>query len=165
MTMTREISLGKSGKFAIVDVDDYEKITRWKWQYINSGYANRVTNKGGRGKWVNVLMHRVIIDAPDDMKVDHINGNKLDNRKCNLRLATTTQNCQYKRQARNNTSGFKGVTKNSRGNTWLAHININGKPTYLGSYPDAVTAAFVYNERAEKEFGEFALLNDISAFI
>ena len=161
---TRLIPLGKSGKSAIVDADDFEFINRWKWQYIKSGYANRVTNRG-RGNYINVLMHRVVTSCPEGKQVDHINGNKLDNRKSNLRIVSSSQNNYAKSLASNNKSGFKGVSYESRSNKWIAVIIKEGKRKHIGTYPDPVTAAFAYNEAAEQMFGEYAKLNDLTAYL
>ncbi len=161
MNMTREVPLGKSGKVAIVDADDYEMITRWKWQYIKSGYANRVTNSGGRGKYINVLMHRVLAKATEDVHVDHINGNKLDNRKSNLRLVSRSLNSANRGISTRNTSGFKGVSWENRSKKWLALVIKDGKRYQVGKFDDVISAAKAYNKKALELFGHHAKLNDL----
>jgi hypothetical protein len=89
------------------------------------------------------------------MQVDHINGNRRDNRRCNLREVTSAQNCQNRRAA--NQTGLKGV--HPRGKKFFACIRVEGKFTYLGIYPTAEEAARVYDEAAHRAFGEFARLN------
>ena len=79
-------------------------------------------------------MHRVIINAPKDMQVDHINGNRLDNRRCNLRLATDGQNMGNSKIPRHNTSGFKGVSWDKRREQWEAYISKKDKKIHLGRF-------------------------------
>lgn len=155
--MAKEIVLTK-GKVAVVDDGDYEMLValgaRW---CINDGYAFNRTH--GR-------MHRFLLKAPADLMVDHANGDKLDNRRENLRLCTNSQN-QANRKVTVGVSTFKGVTWQRRpGCTsrgfWKAQIVVGGKLTYLGSFRTDREAAAAYNEAASAMFGEFAHLNDLS---
>lgn len=75
------------GSVALVDDDDFERVNRFRWRLHPQGYAFRKTTRG-RGKHVTVLMHRFVMNAPDGMEVDHLHGNKLDNRKSELALIT-----------------------------------------------------------------------------
>lgn len=102
---------------AIIDLEDVERVKEHKWYLNNEGYT-KCSNP-------NILLHRFIINAPDDMVVDHINRNRLDNRKCNLRDCTAQQNCMNRNIPCNNASGTIGVSK--EGNTWRASITINGR--------------------------------------
>lgn len=155
--MSKEIQLTK-GKVALVDDEDYEMLiglgVRW---CVNDGYA--FNQAYGR-------MHRFLVSAPKDRMVDHINGDKLDNRKENLRFATNSQNQANRRVARG-ASKFKGVTWQkrkcdaSRG-YWKAQIVVNGELHYLGKYNTDLEAAKAYNEAAVRFFGEFAYLNDLT---
>jgi len=90
------------GKFAIVDDCDFEWLNQWKWHY-SAGYV--VSKMGGK----NIYLHRFILQTPPKMDTDHINHNKLDNRRKNLRVATRSQNKQNTLISRANKSGFKGV--------------------------------------------------------
>ncbi len=154
--MSKEITLSRS-KVAIVDDADYEWLSQWKWLYITSGYAVRryMVNKKQRAS----SMHRLIMNAPADMEVDHINRNKLDNRRCNLRFATTAQN-QQNRTPTLHTSVFKGVTRSRWG--WKVTIATGGKNVHLGYHPTQRIAAAIYNIAAIRYFGEFASLNDLT---
>lgn len=155
--MSKEIQLTK-GKVAIVDDEDYEMLiglgVRW---CLSDGYAFNCVY--GR-------MHRFLMSAPKNKMVDHINGEKLDNRRENLRLATNSEN-QANRRAARGKSKFKGVTwqkrtyDESRG-YWKAQIVVQGELHYLGKYNTDLEAATAYNEAALKHFGEFAHLNDLS---
>jgi hypothetical protein len=154
--MMKEIQLTQ-GKVALVDDEDYEWLNQWKW-YCAKGYACR----GGKrdGKAIQVYMHREIIKTPDGMYTDHINLNRSDNRKINLRTCTLTQNICNRNLQCNNTSGYRGVAWHKANKKWVAVIAVNRNKIYLGSFFDAKEAAIVYNKAAIKYFGEFACTND-----
>lgn len=95
------------------------------------------------------------------IEIDHINRVKTDNRIENLRPATSSQNKGNVAPNRANTSGYRGVSRNSRSGKWHAQIKINGKQTYLGRRDTPEEAALLYNEAATRHFGEFALLNEV----
>jgi hypothetical protein len=140
------------GKFTLVDNADYEWLNKHKW-YVNHGYAVS-------GFPVRLRMHRLILglDKTDSRECDHINGNKLDNRRFNLRICNKSQN-QQNRISRTGSSKYKGVTRHKKTGRWQAQIRHQGKRYYLGLYINEVEAAQAYNERAKKLFGEFARLN------
>ncbi len=153
------------GKFAIIDDEDFDEISKYRWHYHKgsygrNGYAKRDVYLGGgrkNAKLKSIYMHH-IIDVPAGMFVDHINGDRLDNRRINLRPCTNRQN-QQNRKIQKSTSGFKGVHIKSSKNTWEVRITINGKTTYIGRSKDKVTAAKMYDTAAKKYFGDFARLN------
>lgn len=148
------------GAFAIVDDEDAELLSRFSWQLNDRGYA--VANVGVGRKHVTIeRMHRIIMKAPDGIDVDHISGNRLDNRKQNLRLATRTQNLWNKKKASGTTSIYKGVHWQRQIKRWRAKITVNRKQLSLGCFLNEVDAAKAYNEAAKKHFGEFALINKI----
>lgn len=95
------------------------------------------------------------------VEIDHRNRDKTDNRIENLRPATSSQNKGNIQPLRNNTSGYRGVSKNSRSGKWHAQIKIHGKQTYLGRFDTPGAAALRYNEAAVLHFGEFAYLNEV----
>lgn len=139
----------------IVDRVDFTYLMQWKW-YFHNGYA--VRQAGGRKNKKMILMHRVIMQTPRTMITDHINGDKLDNRRCNLRLCTRKQNQQNQKIVRGGTSKFKGVRWSKRENKWIAKI----EQKHLGCFLLETDAALAYNAAAIKYFGEFARLNEVS---
>jgi hypothetical protein len=155
--MTREIPLSR-GQVAIVDDADFEWLTKWKWQAHPVGrnrfYAVRSTSI--RGRTINMRMHRLIMDAPQGMQVDHINHDRLDNRRENLRLCTVGENTRNRRNF--SPHGFKGVYPNVSG-SWRATIGYELRRFYLGTFATAAEAARAYDRAAVKLHGEFANLN------
>ncbi len=142
------------GKYAIVDGCDYTYLNQFKWHY-NEGYAKR--NIGKRPNRRRLPMHRVILERmgyKDFIQPDHINGNGLDNRRCNLRPATASQNRCNRGKQSNNTSGYKGVCWDRK--KWRAYIGVNGKRIHLGLFDNIKDAARAYNEAALKYHKEFA---------
>ena len=127
----------------MIDKEDVVLIQDYKWCY-KEGYA--MTGQSSKNDRTN--MHRLIMNAPDDKIVDHINHNTLDNRKCNLRLCTNTENCR-------NSKNAKGIYDNGC-RKWKAIIGFNGKLINLGSFADKKEALKVRREAEIKYFGEFA---------
>lgn len=150
----KEIPLTQ-GKVALVDDEDYEWLNQWNW-FSAKGYACR-NSKWVNGKRTQIYMHREIIKTPDGMYTDHINWNKSDNRKSNLRVCTQAQNT-YNRK-RYNKNGYRGVYWQPSMKKWGATICINGEPKYLGYHSDIKDAAIAYNNAAMEYFGDFAILN------
>ena len=149
------------GKFAIVDDEDFEFLNQWKWTYGMGGngrvgYAHRRVYHDGTSDLV--LMHRLLSKAPDGMDVDHINGDKLDNRKSNLRVCTQSQNMMNRGLQKNNKSGFKGVSRHSQSGKWWARIAKDGKKFSLGLHHTPEEAGEAYRKAAESLHGEYARL-------
>jgi hypothetical protein len=155
-SMTKSIPLTQ-GQNAIVDDKDFEYLNQWKWQY-SDGYASRSETRFGMGK-KTIYMHRVILDTPPGMQTDHIDGNKLNNQRVNLRVCSIAENGRNRKLQKNNTSGFSGVHYAKKAEKWQATIRVNGKVVYLKTYNTAKEAALAYDEAAKKYFGEFARLN------
>jgi hypothetical protein len=150
----REINLA-SGKTTLVDDEDFEKLSKYSWHLGARGYACRAVRSGK--KTTQVLMHREILNVPTGMETDHVNRNKLDNRRSNLRICTSTQNKQNQPAKPYNTSGLKGVSK--RFGKWSARIKVDKKQITLGWFSTAEEAARVYDVAARKYHGEFAVTN------
>lgn len=144
------------GKFAIVDAEDYERLSKYKWYLKNLGYnsyAYRTDNYRKRA------MHREIMNAPDGMVVDHIDGNGLNNSKSNLRICTQAQNVYNNRPKLNTSSKYKGVSFNKNEGKWKVTIKCKGEHFHLGWFRDEKKAARAYDKKAAELFGEFAYLN------
>lgn len=124
-------------KIAKVDDDDYAELSAYKWRYHSQGYACR-WDYSVRPKRM-ILMHRQIMNTPKGLETDHINHDKLDNRRTNLRIVSSTINGLNASLAKNNTSGFQGVSR--AGNRWRAYININRKQISLGCFDTKEDAA------------------------
>lgn len=150
------------GKFAQVDDEDFEKLNKYKWHAQKDGntfYAVRkslikASIDGGRKK---VHMHRVILGAPPGVLCDHIDGDGLNNQRCNLRIATRQENRRNQIRARkDNKLGVKGVCWNKDHGKFEAGIGIDGKLTHLGDFFCLEKAKKAYREAELKYFGEFA---------
>lgn len=109
-----------------------------------------------------LLLHRLIMDAPSDRQVDHIDGNGLNNCKSNLRLCTLPQNLMNKCKKPTNTTGYKGVYRHKGTRKWRAQISTNNRAMHLGSFTTKEQAALAYNAAAFKYYGEFAKLNQLT---
>jgi len=140
------------GRMAIVDDDDYERLQQWKWCCSGNGYVIR--HRPGHESVI--LMHREVLGTPDGIDTDHINGNKLDNRKENLRFCNGSQNMANQGKLSNNTSGYKGVTWDKLNKKWKSQIKVYGINIHLGRFINVEDAANAYKEAAIKYFGEFA---------
>ena len=136
------------GFVAVVDREDAEKLPGM-WCHSH-GYATQWSNDAGKC----IRMHRVIMDAPDHLVVDHINSNPLDNRKCNLRLATVAQNVHNNGVRSDNTSGVTGVRFRPERNRFEFRISFQGKTftKHFDEFPEAVKARKIAEEEL---FGEF----------
>lgn len=153
------------GAVALVDKSDYEMLAKHKWQLFTKGYAARTGctgRKNGNHKHFSIRMHRAIMNAPAGVQVDHINGNKLDNRKTNLRFCTqSNQNQMNVGLRKDNKSGYKGVCWDDGMKKYKAQIQNNRVRKILGYFHNKHEAAVAYNRAAKELFGEFAWLNDI----
>ncbi len=151
------------GRFALVDDADFEWLNQWKWGCHVMGYAVRteqVSKINGKRKQIGVFMHRQISMPGDGLEIDHINGNKLDNRRENLRVCTRSDNGRNRQKFSSaTTSVYKGVYWAKTRNRWYAGIKYNGKSRHLGSFKNEDDAAKAYNIAAINLFGEFACLN------
>jgi HNH endonuclease/AP2 domain len=148
----KEVPLTR-GKVALVDDEDFERVAAYKWCYMTVGYAARSVVEGKKRRLV--YLHRFILRPEKGAHIDHIDGNKLNNQRNNLRTCTHQQNMRNRTNHRNNTSGHKGVAFDKSTGIWKAYINIDGKTVHLGRFPTAELAAEYRNGVAEKVFGEF----------
>ncbi len=135
---------------AKIDIDDIEKVKKYKW-YKNA--HDYVESKQGKKR---ILLHELVFGKKEGYIIDHINRNKLDNRKINLRYATISQNGMNKKIQSNNTSGYTGVYWDKSRDKWIASIQINSKQIYLGRYDDINDAIKARKDAEIKYFGKYA---------
>lgn len=143
------------GRFAIVDNDDVERISAYAWTLSDKGYAVTTTRDGRVTR--HIKMHRLLMGVAADVDVDHINRNRLDNRRENLRAATKSNNMHNRVLPRASRSGYRGVVEHRR--QWQAKIGIRGGYVLLGAFTSAEEAARAYDDAARRLHGAFARLN------
>jgi hypothetical protein len=148
----KRIKLTK-GKYALVDDADFEPLSKYNW-CVSNGYALRRSSRASGGK--NIRMHRVIMDTPDGMFTDHINGDKLDNQRSNLRIVTKSQNEMNKTPNSRNKSGTKGVFWAENVGKWCANIYVNGKNRNLGYFKELDDARAIRIEAENQYFKQYA---------
>jgi hypothetical protein len=148
-----------AGRFAQVDDADFDRIAAHRWHVSHNGYAIRRERLPDGRKRV-VFMHREIFGGHPDFDIDHADGDRLNNRRANLREATRTQN-NANGGFRGGSSAFKGVCWHRQIQRWVAYINVGGKRKHLGSFDHEQAAAEAYNAAATQFFGGFSRLNPI----
>lgn len=154
----KEIPLTQ-GKVALVDDEYYEELMEFKWYALMEGgtfYARRHSVTDEQGKRHTIRMHRFIMNTPDGLDTDHIDGDGLNNTRANLRVCTRAQNQRNKGAQRNNASGFKGVSFHRGAKKWRAQISIDGTKTYLGLFLTRELAYEAYCDASIKHHGDFA---------
>lgn len=145
---------------AIVDNEDFDKANQHKWYYHHTGYAVRNETLPDK-KRRTVFLHRIILETPTGQYTDHVNGDKLDCRKINLRLTDYAHNNINKPLEKTNTTGYKGVHFRKDTKKYRAYVGSRKKRLHLGSFNTAEEAALAYNIAAERLYGEFAVLNTV----
>ena len=143
----REITL--SGKLSegvtmLVDADDFDRLSGVKWHLSWNGYA--VNRSRVNGKNTNIRAHRLLVDAPEGYDIDHINGNKLDNRKSNLRVCTRSENLS-------NRTSAKGAYLDRRRGTWQVEFKVEKKKAYIGAFNDEELARHIYHDIKKQLIG------------
>lgn len=169
MASMKNIALSR-GYVAIIDDEDFEKVSQYKWhasQHEKKIYAKRkrwipdesITTKQGKyvkkGYYKTIALHRVILDAPDDMEVDHINGNPLDCRKINLRVCSHEQNMWNLKGRSDSKSGYRGITWDKQTQKWRATLTYKKQFINIGRFDNLDDAIKAHQEKAKELFGEF----------
>ncbi len=149
-------------QYTIIDNEDFKKVNQFKWSLDkcnNYFYVRRLKQKNNIK--TKIYLHRFIMNCPDNMQIDHINHNTLDNRKCNLRICTKSQNQINRLKRKNCSSKYKGVYLHKQNQKWISEINYLGKKIYLGCFKTEKEAAKVYNKIVKKYHGEYVYLNNV----
>lgn len=159
----KEIKLTR-GEVALVDDEDFERVKVFNW--YAQGWSRKelyaVAHSRLDGKRILISMHRLILDAPKGVQVDHVNSNGLDNQRKNLRLCGHREN-QWNQVKRRGQSRYKGVRPS--GGKWRAQITHNRKTISLGHFSDEKEAAKAYDIAALKHFGKFANTNKMMGLL
>lgn len=153
-----QLSLVNTQEVALIDEADLEMVTGFRWRLMTLGYVQ------AQHRNLYIYLHRLIAGAGPNQMIDHINMDCLDNRSCNLRVATKSQNAANRnadQRKRGTTSRHKGVCWKAERNYWCAYIHVDGKTRYLGGFKDEDDAARAYNVAAAATWGRFARLNDV----
>ena len=150
--MSKEIPLTR-GYFAIVDDEDYDFISQWKWyayrkESTDSTYACRDIRIDGKKKCIH--MHRLLNKTPEGFVTDHINGNGLDNQKANLRSATHQENMINCRRRKIGSSKYRGISWHIGNKKWYAQMTVNSKNMYIGSFKTELEAKEAYDKFRSK---------------
>lgn len=135
-----------SGKF-LIDIDDLEKVMTKKWRYWKNSFYT--------GNYQPIQIHTFLLNPQKGEVVDHINGNRADNRRCNLRVTIQQNNLLNKEILSNNTSGVAGVSWDKERKKWASEIRMNGIRCHLGRFDnieDAVYARYIAEQKLFKEF-------------
>lgn len=152
--MAKKIFLSDGVHFALVDDEDYDWLSCYRWHLSGCGGAIRWQGENKK----NVSMHREIMGYPK-MFLDHRDRDRLNNQKSNLRPCTQKENSRNRGPRRRSKSGYKGVHWNKSSHKWHAQIEVDGKNIYLGLFSNIEEAAKAYDRAALKYFQEFAYVN------
>ena len=161
----------KNGETFLMDYDDYLNSEKddIHWYIHENTHATKeekyvISKRKIDSRYNVVKLHNYIMNPPDNMVVDHIDGNTMDNRKSNLRIVTQQQNSWNKSVAVNNTSGVKGVSRVRRSGKWVSRITHNGKRITLGTFENFQDAVLARVEAEKELYGEYSRLNSDKTF-
>mgnify|MGYP002627269842 CR=1 FL=1 len=144
-----------SGDTFLIDEDDYPEVSKHRWSIENNGYVH--TTVEGE----HIRLHRVLLNNPKAY-VDHWNGDRSDNRRCNLRICSNKENIRNSKLNKNNSTGYKGVSydgREGRRKHYYSSIMVDGKGHFLGYFETPLEAALAYDKAASFYFGEFVKPN------
>jgi len=149
-----------NGPLTMVDWEDFDELDQYEW-YYGRGYFYRKTRVKGEQKIIYMHRHILGLGYGDPLQSDHINRDRLDNRRGNLRKATQSQNQANSRMRKDNTSGYRGVQVYRK--RFRAFIKVMGNTCHIGYFDTIEQAAEAYNQRAREVHGAFAYQNRITA--
>jgi len=152
-TRMKRIPIANSSLEAFVSDRDYSKVAHIRWILNKDGYARM-------SKRPHSMMYHVIMGyLPKKFEWDHRDTNKLNNQRSNLRISSHSQNRINRSLRKDNASGFKGVSWNTKRKTWVAQASFGGRQHLLGDFSDPILAAKAYDVAVLKEYGKFARPN------
>lgn len=144
------VKMTNCNQYMLCDIDTWESLKKYSWCKSKNGYA--VGYCCGK----QVKFHQMVLEYDkSNFVIDHINGNKLDNRKCNLRIIDRKYNNMNLSIAKNNTSGVTGVSFNKKFNKWKSEIQVNRRRIFLGWYDKIDDAIKIRKEAEIKYFGSY----------
>ena len=146
--------LGKN-KFFLIDNEDFAWISKIRWHLSPAGYPRTTTYDSETKKTKPIILHKIIMGDSSGYYVDHINRNKLDNRKKNLRWCTPSQNRINSKIRKDSYSKEKGVYFSKDRNKWCAYIQVDGKNKGLGNFYNKEDAIRVREKASKKHFRDF----------
>ncbi len=149
----------EDGRFFIIDAADLLTVSKRTWSLGKRGYPVSHTSRALPGGAKTECLHRYLLKPGNQFEVDHISGNKLDNRRKNLRICTHQQNMFNQRIRSTNSTGYQGVSYHKQTGKYEAYINRDGKKIHLGLFISAEEAAFARDKAADRLYGEYANLN------
>ena len=138
---------------AIIDAEDYDKVKDFYWTAMRGNYIRSQSYKHSRVG--HLLLHRLIMNADNNVQIDHIDGNPLNNSKSNLRFATSQQNSFNRSKSTKNTSGQTGVSWIERDKCWRAYITVSKKLHHIGCFKTKEDAIKAREDAEIKYFGEY----------
>lgn len=150
---------GSIAGYTLIDAADSARLGEIPWRLSSHGYAVRSEVVDGAKK--TCYLHRLIADTPPGAVTDHINGDRLDNRRMNLRIVSIAQNNANSRN-RTRRSGYRGVYAHKPTGRWVAQISVHGRLTHLGLFDDPADAARAYDRAALAQWGPWARTNGIA---
>jgi len=144
-------------KYFTIDERDFKKISQFRWYAVFDGYNWYVATTIRVGNKRRLLkIHTLIMNTPRGMEVDHKDNNGLNNSRSNLRVCTHQKNCLNRRNRKDNSSGFKGVSWSIRNKKWVARIQVNGKRFNLGYFNSKEKANEIYIKNSKKYHKEYS---------
>ena len=152
---------GKRGEGRVVLIDDADlpQVSQHRWHLGSNGYARTYVRRPG-GTSSTLDLHLLLRDEHGGGYKDHVNGDRLDNRRANLRPCSAAENARNRKRHSNNKSGYKGVCLQN--GKWRATIHLGRKQIHLGLYRHPLLAALAYNAAATALYGPFAQVNDLT---
>jgi len=145
------------GKVALIDDEDFELVSQYKWYAHKQPYTFYAATMSPRPNRKLIKMHRIICGVFEtNIQIDHIDHNGLNNQRSNLRICTKSENMRNRAAQINNTSGYKGISWHKATKKWIANIKIQRKQIFLGLFEDPEEAYMAYCKAAQELHGEFA---------